>query len=118
MYCYINDPYQVIFGNNVFLSFSDAYYPRLYVPFGTLEAYASRESSWRGYFNEIVEMPHDGDVDCDGIVTVSDVVAMIDILMGSQSNYIQDYHADIDCNGEFSILDVTTLIDILLSSSN
>ncbi len=57
-----------------------------------------------------------GDVDRDGDVDISDVTALIDILLGKdtpENNY--DYEAaDFDLNGTRNIDDVTSLIDFLL----
>ena len=55
--------------------------------------------------------PH-GDVDGDMIVNISDVTALIDILLGAGDN--TGSRSDIDNDGVVNISDVTALIDILL----
>ncbi len=55
-----------------------------------------------------------GDVDNDGEVSIGDVTALIDILLGSEVDAATQLRADVDADGEVSISDVTALIDILL----
>ena len=55
-----------------------------------------------------------GDVNLDEDVTIADVTALIDILLGSGTTSIA---ADCDLNGEVGIADVTCLIDYLLSGN-
>lgn len=53
-----------------------------------------------------------GDVDGDGEVNISDISAIIDILLrGSDSDISR---ADVDGNGEVNISDINTVIDIIL----
>ena len=56
-----------------------------------------------------------GDVDGDGIVNISDVTALIDMLL---SGNISSDAADVDGDGIVNISDVTALIDMLLSGVN
>ena len=56
-----------------------------------------------------------GDVDGDGIVNISDVTALIDMLL---SGNISSDAADVDGDGIVNISDVTALIDMLLSGNN
>jgi surface protein len=56
-----------------------------------------------------------GDVDGDQNVNIDDVTALIDYLLGTNSN-INLQGADCDESGDISIDDVTTLIDYLLTS--
>ena len=56
-----------------------------------------------------------GDVNDDGIVTIKDVTALIDYLLGGSPDDVNIANADVDGNGTISIKDVTALIDILLS---
>jgi len=57
-----------------------------------------------------------GDVNHDGSVTVSDVSALIDCLLGDTTNGCL-ICADVNQDGQMSISDVTALIDLLLSNS-
>ena len=56
-----------------------------------------------------------GDVDGSGDVNIDDVTALIDYLLGTNSN-INQQGADADQSGSISIDDVTALIDYLLTS--
>ena len=56
-----------------------------------------------------------GDVNGDGEVTIGDVSALIDILLGADISQIDITVADINHDGEVTIGDVSSLIDILLS---
>lgn len=56
-----------------------------------------------------------GDVNDDGVVTIKDVTALIDYLLGGSPDDVNIANADVDGNGTISIKDVTALIDILLS---
>lgn len=55
-----------------------------------------------------------GDVNHDGHVSIADVTALIDILLGEQGQSCS-ICADVNTDGHVSIADVTALIDVLLS---
>ena len=55
-----------------------------------------------------------GDVNRDGEVSINDVTALIDYLLGINGEYIDIDAADVNSDGEITINDVTALIDILL----
>ena len=55
-----------------------------------------------------------GDVDDDQVVKIDDVTALIDYLLGTNTNINMD-NADCDLDGEIKIDDVTALIDFLLT---
>ena len=60
-----------------------------------------------------------GDVNFDGILNISDVVAMVNIILGiSQPNEIELYSADINQDGIVNIVDVISLVNILLNQVN
>ena len=52
-----------------------------------------------------------GDVNCDGLVNISDVTALIDLLLGGGTSLP---NADVSGDGRVDITDVTALIDMLL----
>ena len=56
-----------------------------------------------------------GDVNNDGEVNISDVTALIDILLGGYSDTDTLIRADVNEDNEVNISDVTELIDMLLS---
>ena len=55
-----------------------------------------------------------GDVNGDGEVNISDVTALIDVLLGSSPDEEMLKRCDVNNDGEVNISDVTALIDILL----
>ena len=58
-----------------------------------------------------------GDVNKDGYVTISDVTALIDYLLGGDESAINVQAANVNGDGAVTISDVTALIDLLLSGS-
>ena len=57
-----------------------------------------------------------GDVNMDGWVSIDDVTALIDVLLGSIVDGYDAVAADVDGNGSVTIDDVTALIDMLLGA--
>ena len=57
-----------------------------------------------------------GDINGDQNVTISDVTALIDLLLSGDT--INNTAADVNGSGEVTIADVTALIDLLLSGNN
>ena len=58
-----------------------------------------------------------GDVNDSGTVTISDVTALIDYLLGGDVNPFNSGNADVNGDQTITIRDVTALIDLLLSGS-
>ena len=58
-----------------------------------------------------------GDVNGDSEVTIADVTALIDILLGGFANYDTRQRADVNFDHEMTIADVTSLINYLLGGS-
>lgn len=58
-----------------------------------------------------------GDVDGDHRVTIDDVTALIDYLLGNISSNFYEVNAYVDADSDIGIDDVTTLIDMLLSGN-
>jgi len=56
-----------------------------------------------------------GDVNADGEITIADVNAIIEILLGTFANYDKLQRSDINYDGEISIADLSTLINYLLT---
>ena len=115
MYSYITDLHAIDMGYYVFAQNPANYSVRtLYVPVGTVGSYQA-DTKWSDYFGSIVEMTTSaGDVDGDGVVGISDLSALIDLLlMGGEINP----GADVDGDGEVTIADVSALIDILLDAN-
>jgi hypothetical protein len=55
-----------------------------------------------------------GDVNEDGDVTIADVTALIDYLLGNNVSPFSTEAADVYSDGDINITDVTALIDLLL----
>ena len=104
--------------------FTDAAYQNatLYVPMRSLELYKNAVG-WSNFQHiEGIDTGDDehsqlGDVNHDGYVSIGDVSALIDYLLGN-GNEICTTCADVNGDTNISIGDVTDLIDKLLSSSN
>lgn len=62
-----------------------------------------------------VDPPIPGDVNGDGEISISDINAIIDVLLGS-SNLELIRRADVNGDGEVSISDINAVIDLLLKS--
>ena len=60
------------------------------------------------------EMALKGDVNRDGEVTIADVTALVNILLGKGSSSYNLDAADVNGNGERTVADVTALVNILL----
>ena len=84
----------------------------LRVPEASLEAYRSA-ANWKKFTNiEGIPGAGPGDLNGDGEISISDVTALIDLLLcgGELPPY-----ADVDGDGAVSIKDITVLIDMLLT---
>jgi hypothetical protein len=83
----------------------------LLVPSSSIEAYQATDYWYM--FNHIqgYNSATTGDVDGDGLVNISDVTVLIDMLLGGTT---PPSSADVDGDGSVNISDVTTLIDMLL----
>lgn len=82
----------------------------LYVPINSIVAYKAA-FIW-GHFSHIVGIStNSGDVNIDGEINISDINAVIDIILSGIINLSGDVNRD----GEVNISDVNTIIDIILS---
>lgn len=79
-----------------------------------------RESYGWSRFAHIEGLPikGNGDVNGDNTLNISDVTALIDLLLGYQTGIYNRIHADVNGDGNINIADVTSLIDKLLSRDN
>ena len=59
-----------------------------------------------------------GDVDGDGVLTISDATTLIDYLLHKDATGLNLDNADVNQDGSVDIADVTSLIDILLSHNS
>ena len=110
--CYPVTPPSVMENSFFVLASPGEWTTTLYVPAESLEAYRAHEQ-W-GRFSRIVPFigAGPGDANGDGVINVSDVTSLIDLLLSGE-----DEPAWVDVNGDgvVNVSDVTTLIDQLLA---
>ena len=82
----------------------------LYVPQGLVDVYRATED-WNTISN-IEEMPVIHDVNGDGLISLSDIVCLIDKILGLSSD--ESYSYDINNDGRITISDIASLIDAIL----
>lgn len=70
------------------------------------------EAEHYGIFIDM-ELPKRGDVNGDGEVNVTDVTALVNIILGSTTDY-DTAIADVNGDGEVNVTDVTALVNIIL----
>jgi len=61
-----------------------------------------------------------GDVNCDGLITIADVTALVNIILGKDSvePYQYDHRAaDVNKDSSITIADVTALVNIILGKN-
>ena len=78
-----------------------------------LKNWYKKRATW--LTNKISALNPKGDVDIDGKVMISDVTALIDMLLTGERVY--RHAADVNDDGQVDIADVSALIDMLLSNS-
>ena len=119
VYSYIAEPSRVSSGYDDpchwwYLYDGDDYSGRtLHVLQGTADAYQADER-WYPYFGQIVEDIFLGDVNGDLEVTIADVNAVMNMILGGNSSTSA---ADVNGDGEITIADINAVIDIILSGT-
>ena len=122
VYSYIADLSIVSSGNWLFRVYGEGdnydYTGRkLHVLVGTGDAYRANEN-WYPYFGRVVEdLRPDyspGDVNSDLEVNIADVNAIINIILGDNSD---NTAADVNVDGEVNIADINAVINIILSDT-
>ena len=92
----------------------------LRVPYGSHESYRN-DANWSKFVNivseEVVNPVMAGDVNGDGIVTISDVTALINYLLSHNASMVNLNAADVNDDNNVNISDVTALINMLLSGA-
>ena len=87
----------------------------LRVPQVLVDAYRNAYG-WQRFINiEGIAIAGNGDANGDGQVSIIDVTALIDTLLGSDEGAFNPINADVNGDGQISITDVTALIDALLT---
>ncbi|MBO4813355.1 MAG: leucine-rich repeat protein [Muribaculaceae bacterium] len=85
---------------------------KLYVPSGSLQLY-KKAAQWKDFLNIVEEGGLQGDVNGDGKVNVSDVTALVNMILGVIPK--DEARADVNGDGKINVSDVTALINIILS---
>jgi len=85
---------------------------------GTITATAGAVTAYADVAGEVT-LPASliGDVNMDGQVNISDVITLINFMMGSEVNPFDDQAADVNYDGNVNISDVTALISSVLTDS-
>ncbi len=96
-------------------SFRDSYETAtLRVPIEAVETYKSAPY-WR-YFSNIVGIdPSLGDVNLDGEITIADVNAVINCILGTNDDH---YMSDVNRDGEVTVSDINAIIDKILNKAH
>lgn len=99
---------------NVFSTYSSAFVgctnATLYVPKGLVSTYQSTEG-WN-IFSVIKEIPYTHDINGDGSIDISDVVCIVNKILGTSSDEGDSY--DVNGDGKVDISDVVTLVNVIL----
>lgn len=82
----------------------------LIVPHGSKGDYKAKYS-----WNRFIGIYEYGDVNQDGVVNVTDVVALVEYILGNKPKHFNVYIADVNGDGTINISDVIGIIDIILS---
>ena len=119
VYTYITNPLEVSIHQNTYQRYPYSTELRtLHVPKGTLADYRLY-NNWRRFFGNIVEMDSDpalpGDMSGDGVLGVTDVTMLINLIMSSDETTEFPPEADFNGDGKVDVSDVTMLISSILS---
>lgn len=122
VYSYIKKPFDIAsntfmyYGNDKKFHFTSA---TLYVPAGTKGLYEATEG-WK-LFENIVEMENEeaasGDANGDGIVSITDAIAVVNYILGNASDDFVFEAADMNGDGFVTITDVVHVVNIILEDN-
>lgn len=111
---HIEVPFDIDENNFASSTFSSA---TLFVPVGSRNLY-QQKAGWKK-FRKILEIGEEptktGDVNGDDIVNGTDIVALVSIIMGLQS---QSATADVNGDGQVNGTDIVSLVSFILNSNN
>ena len=121
VYSYLTDLTNVSVGQSAFSANSSSFYSirTLHVPAGMTEVYQA-DNHWGPYFGSIVEMEPEvltpGDIDGDGVLSISDLTELIDMILTGGATLEDTPVADLNGDGLIDIADVTELIVRILNA--
>lgn len=112
----IEKPSSVSLGESVF-EFVSTQNCFLKVPKGSVESYRSA-SQWCDFLNiEEIQEPILGDVNNDGIIDVTDVNEVVNIILGKVSNTNSNTFADTNGDGIIDVTDINNIVNIILGKT-
>ena len=88
----------------------------LHVPFGTKNAYANAEG-WMNFVHIVDDIPSStlrGDANGDFEVNITDVIVIIDYILGRNITNFIYANSDLDKDGDVNITDAIKIVDIIL----
>ena len=59
-----------------------------------------------------------GDLNGDGVVSVTDVTLLVSVVLGEENENVDMDNADVNGDGILSVSDVTTLVNIILGDNS
>ncbi|MCQ2290707.1 MAG: leucine-rich repeat protein [Muribaculaceae bacterium] len=108
-YCQTIEPLPLSELRSPFGMFTDLSARTLYVPNGDAVRLYKAAPVWKEFGNIVAYL---GDINGDGVVNVSDVTALVNMILG-EAEYDQKA-CDINCDGVVNVSDVTALINTIL----
>lgn len=108
-YCGTVEPLPLSELRSPFGMFTDLSARTLYVPNGDAVRLYKAAPVWKEFGNIVAYL---GDINGDGVVNVSDVTALVNMILG-EAEYDQKA-CDINCDGVVNVSDVTALINTIL----
>lgn len=86
----------------------------IHIPYGTLSSFGTEWT--RRAFDIIDDIGIPGDVNGDGIVTVTDVVIIVNMILGRDSVVVNKKAADLNKDGIVNVTDVVMTVNIILGN--
>ena len=87
----------------------------LYVPNGTIDKYKAKEG-WKEFLH-IEENNTKGDVNGDGLVNVTDIVATVNFIIEKPVDNFNKDAADLNADGVVNVTDIVMMVSIIMDAS-